>query len=88
MHELGTIEAICNEVESLARKHNAQRVVRIVLEVADPSHFNSKHLGEAFRLLREASPLLRDAELEFRKSASNYDTEIFLRDVEMEVPDA
>lgn len=85
MHDSFLIHALCRQVEEIAHKERATRVLRIVIEVGDLSHFTAEHMQDTFEIFRLASPLLRTAELEFRGSSSGGD--VVLRDVEMEIPD-
>lgn len=85
MHELSVIQAVCKEVEAIAEEHKAKEVLRVVLEVSDLSHMSSDHLEETFLVFREASPLLRNARIEFRQSSDPKSEEILLRDVELEI---
>lgn len=87
MHELTIIQAVCKEVETIAEEHNAKEVLRVVLEVSDLSHMASDHLEETFLIFREASPLLRNARIEFRQNPDPTSEEIVLRDVELEIGD-
>lgn len=84
MHELSVIQAVCKEVEAIAEEYKAREVLRVVLEVSELSHMNSHHLEETFLVFREASPLLRNARIEFRQSSDPTSEEIVLRDVELE----
>jgi Zn finger protein HypA/HybF involved in hydrogenase expression len=87
MHELSVIQAVCKEVEAIAEQYRAKNVLRVVLQVSDLSHMNSYHLKETFLLFREASPLLKNAEIEFRQNTDPAIDEIVLRDVELEIAD-
>jgi Zn finger protein HypA/HybF involved in hydrogenase expression len=87
MHELSVIQAVLKEVEVIAEDHKAKEVLRVVLEVSDLSHMSSDHLEETFLIFREASPLLRNATIEFRQNSDPKADEIILRDVELEIDD-
>ncbi|HSE43532.1 MAG TPA: hydrogenase/urease maturation nickel metallochaperone HypA [Acidobacteriota bacterium] len=87
MHELSVIQSVCKEVEAIAEDHKAKNVLRVVLEVSDLSHMNSHHLKETFLLFRQANPLLRNTEIEFRQNSDPTVDEIVLRDVELEISD-
>jgi Zn finger protein HypA/HybF involved in hydrogenase expression len=87
MHELSIIQAVCKEVEAIADEHKAKNVLRVVLEVSDLSHMKSEHLKETFIIFREASPVLKNAEIEFRQNANPTLDEIILRNIEMEIGD-
>jgi Zn finger protein HypA/HybF involved in hydrogenase expression len=86
MHELMIIQDVFRKVENIAREHRARKVIRFVLEVNGLSHHGPDQLKEAFKTFREISPLLKEAEIEFRESADS-EEEVFLRDVELEVPE-
>ncbi|MCI0441693.1 hydrogenase maturation nickel metallochaperone HypA [bacterium] len=87
MHELGIIQSVCKEVQAIAEDYKAKEVVRVVLEVSGLSHMNSHHLEDTFSLFREASPLFRNTKIEFRQNSNPSETEIILRDVELEIED-
>jgi hydrogenase nickel incorporation protein HypA/HybF len=85
MHDSSVIQAICCKVEQIAQENGARKVTRIVLEVGDLSHFTEDHMQDTFRIFREGHPVLREAKLEIRSSGSVDD--VYLRDVELELPD-
>ena len=87
MHDISIIEPLCKNLDKIARENNAQKVVRIVLEVGEDFDFTPEHFQETFLMLSSETPLLRDAQLEFRKVPGLHDHEMILRDVEMEIPE-
>ena len=84
MHDLLIIQDVCRKAEDIAREHGAEKVIRLVLEVGRISHHSPAQLLDTFQTFREISPLLCDAQIEFRRSR-NRDEHIFLRDVELEI---
>ena len=87
MHDTSVIQALCNEIEKLAIENRATSVLTVALEVPDSEHFRAEHMRETFEFFRNASPILRDANLEFRYSDKLKDDEIILRDVELDLLD-
>lgn len=86
MHEFSVIQALCDQVEKIAQQNGAIKVLRIVVEVRDGSHFANDHLQELFGMLRTTSPLLAESKVEVRRSNAIEGEDVFLRDVELEVP--
>ena len=86
MHEFSVIQALCDRVEEIAQKNGAAKVVRIVVEVRNGSHFATDHLQELFGMLRTTSTLLAESEVEIRRSDAIEGEDVFLRDVELELP--
>ena len=87
MHDISLIEPLCDRVEQIAHQNKASKVLRIVLEVGEDFDFSPDHFQETYLMLSGQTPLLRDAQLEFRKVSGIHGHEMVLRDVELEVPD-
>jgi Zn finger protein HypA/HybF involved in hydrogenase expression len=85
MHDTAIVQSLCNQVEQLAHKHGAHKVVRITLEVGEEFELSPDHMKETFLTFRGASPLLRETEIDFRKSPRLHDHEMILRDTELEI---
>ncbi|GBC83868.1 Hydrogenase/urease nickel incorporation protein HypA [bacterium HR11] len=66
MHELSIMQALVDTIEDLVRRHRAQRVVRLVVEVGEMSNVIPMYLRNAFLAFREVKPFLAQAELEIR----------------------
>ncbi len=88
MHDLTLIGALCNQIEELAQRHNARKVIRIILEIGEDFAFAPEHFQETFLFFNAENPLLHETQLEFRKTPAFSGNEIILRDVELEVPEA
>lgn len=87
MHETSAVQALCRQVEEIARQHEALSVQRILLEFGASPHLTPEHVRESFEMFRTLSPLLKNTEIEFRESPDVAPDEIVLRDIEMEVPE-
>jgi len=83
MHEFSMVQALYHQVEEIARKHEAKKVVRIVVEVGRRSGMKPEFFKEAFVTFQETVPVLKDADLEIR--SLDQDAELILRDVELEI---
>lgn len=87
MHETSAVQALCRQVEEIARQHGAVSVQRILLEFGVSPHLTPEHVRESFEMFRTLSPLLKETRIEFRESPELAPEEVVLRDVEMEVPE-
>jgi Zn finger protein HypA/HybF involved in hydrogenase expression len=87
MHDTAVIQALCNQVEKVAIENGARSVLTVALEVPNSEHFKTEHMQETFDFFRNASPLLKNTNLEFRYSNALSDDEVILRDIELDLPD-
>jgi hydrogenase nickel incorporation protein HypA/HybF len=67
MHELSVFHGLYHKVEEIARKHRADKVIRIVVDLGVMSDIQPELLKESFATFREAEVLLKDAKLEIRQ---------------------
>ncbi|HSR51394.1 MAG TPA: hydrogenase maturation nickel metallochaperone HypA [Acidobacteriota bacterium] len=67
MHELSIMRALFEQLEDLARKHGASRVIRLEVEVGAFSNVVPELLQEAFKSFRQIEPLLAQADMDLKK---------------------
>lgn len=87
MHETSAVQALCRQVEEIARQHGASSVRSILLEFGASPHLTPEHVRESFEMFRTLSPLLKETKIDFRESPDVAPDEVVLRDIEMEVPE-
>jgi Zn finger protein HypA/HybF involved in hydrogenase expression len=88
MHDLTLIAPLCNQIEEIAREHNAQKIVHVVLEVGEEFGHEINHFQETFLLFAGTNPMFHQTKIEFRKDPGIIGDHLIIRDVEMEVPEA
>ena len=65
MHELTILRELYRQLEKVARRYNARRVIRFRLQIGELANVVPSLLEEAFEYLKGAEPLLKDAVMEY-----------------------
>ena len=69
MHELSIVRSLFERLEVLCREHQAERVVRLALDVGALSGVVPELLESAFEAFKAVEPLVEEAQLEIRRVA-------------------
>ena len=72
MHEASLVLAMCEEIENLARREGAKKVLRIVVSFGEYAGVEEEAFRFAFEALKEGSPLFKEATLEIKKTKARY----------------
>ena len=63
MHELGIVVHVVNQIEELAKKNNAKRVVELTLEVGEVSGVIKEYFVDAFEWAKKRTEYMKDCKL-------------------------
>ena len=64
MHELGIVMNVLEQVDSAAAEYNAEKVMKVTMEVGEVSSIVPDLFTDAFNWAKKKTDYLRDAELE------------------------
>ncbi len=72
MHEASLVLAMCEEIEGLAQKEGAKRVLRVVVSFGEYAGVEEEAFRFAFEAFKKGSPLFKEASLEIEKIKARY----------------
>ena len=64
MHELGIVMNVLDQVDSVAAKNNAEKVLKVTMEVGEVSSIVPDLFTDAFNWAKKKTSFLKEAELE------------------------
>ena len=72
MHEASLVLAMCEEIEALARKERAQKVLAIEVSFGEYAGIEEEAFRFAFEAFRQHSPLFKEADLRIEKKQVSF----------------